>query len=233
MKKSANKITSIGRNSELKDDGNCDSSLASNTVDRSARSSGGRSSLSPSVTKMRKEGFLEKFRKHMTAVAYAEAGEFEVAQEVVNFSRGSSTVLLVIEGTTPDPSTFEHALHLCRRTNSELDVLQVIEVSDGTDDYKDVRRSLSDVSQNIVGIMKKAEDRGISLKVTVRLGDVNEKLFNYASRHRDVVMVILDSAKARSVSENRKALKRLGERLARKLSIPLITVDPREPICVR
>ncbi|MGB9618264.1 MAG: hypothetical protein ACPL7J_13155, partial [Desulfomonilaceae bacterium] len=71
------------------------------------------------------------------------------------------------------------------------------------------------------------------VKVTIRLGDVNQKLINYAKRHNEVSMVILDSPKMRGASEHDRTWKKMIQDLAQKLSVPLITVGSRELACAR
>jgi hypothetical protein len=181
----------------------------------------------------KKPGFLERFRSHMSAVAYAEAGEYTAATELIDSSRRENSVLLVIEGEDLAPSTLSYALNLCRRTKSHLDILQVIERPGEDQDYESLGRALSQVSANIVKLVQKTDDENIPIKVTIRLGDMNQKLVNYAQRHNEVAMVILESSKIRCTSADHKAWKRIVEGLAQKVSVPLITVDPREPVCAR
>ncbi|MGC8905810.1 MAG: universal stress protein [Desulfomonilaceae bacterium] len=185
------------------------------------------------VQTVKKRGFLESLRKHMSAVAYAESGEFDAARDLMTSSRPHSSILLVIEGASPAASTFDYALNLCTRTRSQLDILQVIEMTKGDDGYAGLRQALSEVSENIVRLMQKVENGNVPVKVTIRLGDVNQKLINYAKRHNEVSMVILDSPKMRGASEHDRTWKKMIQDLAQKLSVPLITVGSRELACAR
>jgi hypothetical protein len=177
-----------------------------------------------------KEGLLEKIEQHMTAAVYAEAGQFESAQEFLVSSRSPKTVLLVIEGAVPDQATFAYAVNLSKRTKGELDILQVIEKSNSKNDYEYLSQAVAVGSQNIVRLVRELEEAGVPFKVTIRLGDLNQKLFNYARRHKDVSMVILDSVHVRASSEERNGWAGLLENISRQLSVPLITVTPREPM---
>jgi hypothetical protein len=175
-------------------------------------------------------GLLEKIEQHMAAAVYAEAGQFESAQEFLASSRSPKTVLLVIEGAVPDQATFAYALNLSKRTKGELDILQVIEKSNTKNDYEYLSQAIAEGSQNIVRLVRELEEAEVPFKVTIRLGDLNQKLFNYARRHKDVSMVILDSVHVRASSDERNGWAGLVENIARQLSIPLITVAPREPV---
>ncbi len=145
----------------------------------------------------RLKNFRERLQQHMAAIAYAEAGEFEAAAELAEPLIKSKTVLLVIEGESPSPEPFAYALNLCKRTDSELDVLQVIEQSRKDGDYELLSHKMTEGSRNIVGLVRQLEQENIPFKVTIRLGDVSQKLFNYARRHKDVTMVIFDSPSLR------------------------------------
>ncbi len=178
---------------------------------------------------IQKEGFLGKIEQQMAAATYAEAGQFESAQEFLAPPSRPKTVLLVIEGAFPDRATFAYALNLSKRTNGELDILQVIEKSKSKDDYESLSQAIAEGSQNIVRLVRELEEAGVPFKVTIRLGDLNQKLFNYAKRHKDVSMVILDSLHARAGTGEKKGWAGVGEDVARQLSIPLITVASKEP----
>ncbi len=177
--------------------------------------------------KPQKEGLLEKLQRHMVAAAYAEADELESAREFMSTTRSLKTVLLVVEGAVPDSATFTYAVNLCKRTNSHLDILQVIEKSDAEADFSDLSQSLAEGSHHIIGLARKLEESRVPFKVTVRFGDVNEKLENYTRRHKDVSTVVLDSAKARADSSDNGAWARVLENIAHQLSVPLVTVVPR------
>ena len=180
--------------------------------------------------KPQKEGLLEKLQRHMVAAAYAEAGELESAQEVMSTARSLRTVLLVVEGSVPDPATFTYAVNLCKRTNAQLDILQVIEKSYTNGDYSDLSQLLAEGSHHIMGLVRKLEESRVNFKVTVKLGDINEKLTNYTKRRKDVSTVVLDSAKARADSSDNGAWARVLENIAHQLSVPLVTVVPRNAV---
>jgi hypothetical protein len=170
----------------------------------------------------------ERFQQHMAAAAYAEAGEFEAAAELTEPAVTSKTVLLVIQGESPSPEPFAYALNLCKRTNAELDLLQVIEQSRERDDYELLSHKMIEGSRNIVSLVRQLEEEDIPFKVTIRLGDVSQKLFNYARRHKDVAMVIFDSPSIKKGSEMSQTWSRLLENISHQLSIPLITVEQKE-----
>jgi len=165
----------------------------------------------------------------MAAIAYAEAGEHESAKELLETPQKSKTILLVIEGESPDSATFAHALSLCKRTRSELDILQVISNHLSKGDYGSLSEKMALGSRNMVDLVRQLEQSDIPFKLTIRLGEVSQKLFNYARRHKDVVMVIVDSPAAREESRRDKVCDRMLEEISRQLSIPVTTVLRKSP----
>ncbi len=175
-------------------------------------------------SKAKKPSLRERLQQHMAAIAYAEAGEFQSAEELIQPAPKSRTVLLVIEGENPDPSAFSYAVNLCKRTNAELDILQVIEISGKGEDYELLSQKMARSSRHLVDFVRQLEQTAVPFKVTMRLGEPGSKLFNYAKRHKDVAMVILDSPKARESTAKNDAWARWVRELSRQLSIPLIAV---------
>ncbi len=177
----------------------------------------------------KKKSFLQRLQSHMAAVAYAEAGEYQSARELLDPVPRSKTVLLVIEGETPDAASFSHALSLCKRTGGDLDVLQVIPLIGGESHYERLRDEMTRGSGHLADLVRQAHEAGVPFKITVRQGEVNEKLFDYAKRHKDVAMVILDSPRARAALPKDKVWDRFAESVCQQLSIPLVTVMPKDP----
>jgi hypothetical protein len=167
--------------------------------------------------------FLQRLHSHMAAVAYAEAGEYQSARELVESVPRSKTVLLVIEGKTPDPASFSHALSLCRRTGGDLVVLQVIPFSD-----KRPTGYIDEGPGQLAVLVQHAASAGVTVEITTRRGEVNEKLVDYAKRHKDVTMVILDSPRFRAKLPKDQVWSRLAQAVTQELSIPLITVMPKD-----
>jgi hypothetical protein len=228
------KMTKDGKTSMLNADASSDSGgsegleeLTKNSL-KSGQFTEGRASDEDGPATSRFRSLRERFQKHMAAAAYAEAGEFDAATEIAQPLVKFKTVLLVIEGESPSPEPFAYALNLCKRTNAELDLLQVIEQSRKDDDYELLSNKMTEGSRNIVALVRQLEEDGIPFKVTIRLGDVGQKLFNYAKRHKDVSMVIFDSPRLRKGPEKSPAWSRLLENISHQLAIPLVIVEQKQ-----
>jgi hypothetical protein len=172
---------------------------------------------------------LQRLQNHMAAIAYAEAGEYQSARELLESVPKSKTVLLVIEGDAPDPASVSHALNLCKRTGGDLEVLQVLPLISGDSNDDPPGQEIEGTSGQLVPVVRRALSAGVTVRITMQKGEVNEKLFDYARRHKDVAMIILDSPRLRTNLPKDKVWPRLAESVAQQLSIPLITVMPKEP----
>jgi len=177
-----------------------------------------------------KKSLSERLKADFAAVAFAEAGEFETAREMAARKGKPRTVLLAIEGELPSKMAFEHALGLCKRMGAELDVLQVVETPQDLSDPTELGRRMSEASSNVVRFLQEAQQQGIPFKITLRLGDVNDKLIDYVKRHKDVAIVVFDSPRAGSTDGQSRNWRRLAERFSQKLAVPLVTIADRNPL---
>ena len=171
----------------------------------------------------KKMGLKNRLVARLAAVAFAEAGEFETADELLLPSK-RQTVLLVIEGEIPDEGTFNYAMRLCQRIGGEIDILQIMDRTSDSNDYDLLSRRMSLGSNHMVTLMQRLERENVPFKITIRIGDLNQKLFNYARRHKDVAVLVLDSPKAKAGPKRGGVWSGLAESLSRELSIPLVTV---------
>ena len=160
----------------------------------------------------------EKLEHHLMAAAFAEAGEFETAREMLPGYERKQTVLLAIEGTEPSPATFDYAVSLCRRVNAHMDILQM--KSDWNSDGDGPSQALS-------ALLPALEHEGISFSVTVRNARPNEILYDYVRIHRDVVTAVIDSPSLRNRETDGAYWTETLRSIAEKLCVPLVTASQR------
>lgn len=160
----------------------------------------------------------EKLESHFTAAAFAEAGEFETARQLLPQYERKQAVLLAIEGETPARATFDHALNLCKRVQANIDILQIR--SNGRSDEDGPSEALS-------ALLPKLEERGISYRVTVRRARANDILYDYVRTHRNVVTAIVDSPSLMNREAEEARWKETLKDIAEKLCVPLVTATQR------
>ncbi|MEW6533703.1 MAG: hypothetical protein AB1473_22935 [Thermodesulfobacteriota bacterium] len=190
----------------------------------------GRASNGGVLGTSKRKSFSEKLQLDFAAVTFAEAGEFETARDIAATKNKARTVLLVIEGESPIKMSLNHALGLCKRMGAELDVLQVIQTPQDLSDPNELGRRMAEASSNIVRCLQDVQRHEIPFKVTLRLGNANDKLVDYVKQHKDVGIVVLDSPQAGSPDTRSRQWRRLVERLSQKLAVPLVTITDRNPL---
>jgi len=174
--------------------------------------------------------FFQRVQDYVTASVFAQAGDFETAAETLQAAERHRTVLLVIEGKTPDEAAFHYALGACKRTGAQMDILQLIDESaDGLDAAK-LTRIGAELSERLGNLLQELKTEKIPFRLTVRSGDVRERLYRYAMRHTDIVMAVYDPSKPAEQSAGSRGRQRMVEKISRRLSIPLVIVSEREPL---
>ncbi len=161
----------------------------------------------------------EKLANHFTAAAFAEAGDFETARQMLLGRQRKPTVLLAIEGEVPNEVTFDYTINLCRRLNADMDILQMI--SNGCPAENGPTEALS-------ALFPRLEHEGISFKVTVRMARADKILYDHVRIHRHVVTAVIDSPNLRNKEATETYWRETFRNITRKLSVPLVTALQRE-----
>ena len=125
--------------------------------------------------------WVSAFDQMMSAATFAEAGDHHTALEI-NGRKSHRTVLLVIEGEQSHRRDFDYAVGLCKRTQSELEILQVLSNAE----------QVPKGQTNLISLFEELETDEIPFRATILLGEVRQRLYNYAKRHTDINTVVLD-----------------------------------------
>ncbi|MFH0958074.1 MAG: hypothetical protein V1897_05145 [Pseudomonadota bacterium] len=185
-------------------------------------------SLAPQDIKARIHGSNEsrvgKFERSMSAVAFAEAGEFESANEIFLPESKPHVVALVIDNSNPNHHAIDYTVNLCRRIGATMDVLITESDQIGLhDNHTDYERWFESV--DVAELTLFLRERNVQCQVHMFKGDIVENLGEYVRRHKEVTSVVYDAQiipQKGSRAENK--WHRVLETICRKLSIPLITV---------
>ncbi|MGD2080774.1 MAG: universal stress protein [Nitrospirota bacterium] len=148
----------------------------------------------------------KKFEDMMSAAAFAEAGEFETAQEL---ARGRKKVLLVLTGSERDARSMKYALNTAKRTDAALEVLAA---SKGAQ----ARRLLDDC-------VREAEGEGVDVTVAHKDGCIKEAIIDHTRKRRDFLCVVVESTGALNLECSQEAKKLEG--VWKKLGCPLVLVS--------
>ncbi|MEJ2314584.1 MAG: hypothetical protein P8Y85_07375 [Nitrospirota bacterium] len=149
----------------------------------------------------------KKFEEVMSAAAFAEAGEFETAQEL---ARGRMKVLLVLTGGERDSRSMKYALNTAKRTDAALEVLAAAQ-------GPRAKRLLEDC-------VLKAEGAGVDVAgVAHKDGCIKEAIIGHTRKRRDFLCVVVESTGALNFECSQEEKKLEG--VWKKLGCPLVLVS--------
>lgn len=118
-----------------------------------------------------------KIEDLLSAVSFAEEGEFETAREILQAGR---RVLLAFRDGRLDRRTLRYAANTCKRINAGLDILYVSQV-EGTGPV---------LSEGL----KEIHSEGIDCRVLRKDGCLKQEIIDYAAVHPEVLFVVTESA---------------------------------------
>ncbi len=119
----------------------------------------------------------KKIEDIMSAVSFAEEGEFATARELVKEER---RILLAIRAGQVDRKTFRYAVNTCKRIGAKLDVLY-ISPSSAEDTLLD--QCLADL-----------HEQGIDYRLIRKSGCMKQEIIDYTSAKKDVVFAVTESS---------------------------------------
>lgn len=164
------------------------------------------------------------------------------------------TVLLAIDGITPDQKAFRYAVALCKRIRAELSIFQIIRPRYYREHAKKVRRKASlarkymessmvaatfaeagehetaldvmaEASEEIRRLLQESQEAGVHCQFSIKSGSPEKEIVNYVNDHRNVVLTIYDiSDHDANEAVNISRKKNTLARIRKNLSVPLVTV---------
>src|SRR3989304_5461381 len=143
----------------------------------------------------------------MSAITFAEAGEFETAKEMEK----NGNVLLVLRGVESERKSLKYALNISKRIGAGLEVLFVSA-------QKGVGEVLGAIEK---AIEEKAKNEGVALRVERKNGCIKKEIVSYTRKRRDIKFVVVESAETLDIDCGDKKLADGWE----KLSCPLVVVS--------
>lgn len=147
----------------------------------------------------------KKVEDLMSAISFAEEGEFDTAREMIKEDR---RVLLAIKENHLDKKTFRYAINTCKRVGADLDIL-----------YVSSAEMLPPVLEQCVEDLKK---EGINFRVVRKNGCLKQQIIDYTNNKKEVLFAVTKSLENLDLDCIGKG-KRLSEAWHR-LRCPLVVV---------
>jgi hypothetical protein len=151
-------------------------------------------------------GLRKKIEAIMSAITFAEEGEFETAKTLLNTRKRG---LLTIRNGKTDPKTCTYALNTCKRIGIGLDLLVVGETE---------REGLD---PSIQPFLTQLEAESIAFSLIRKTGCIKQAIINYTEAENDIVFVVIESQDTldRNCAKDRHLTK-----LWQELKCPLVVV---------
>lgn len=149
--------------------------------------------------------FGKKIEDLMSAVSFAEEGEFNTAKEMLKEDR---RVLLAIKREQMDRRTFRYAINACKRIGADLEILYIspVEAIDPA-----LEQCLSEI-----------RDEGINYRLTHKNGCLKQEIIDYTNSKKGVLFAVTESSENLDVDCKGKD-KKLSEAW-QDLKCPLVVV---------
>lgn len=164
-----------------------------------------------------------QFEKSMSAAAFAEAGEFDVASQILHPETKPHTVLLVIERDTPNANAIEYTVNLCKRVGAIMDIIVTQPAGSKHKHQKTAQTGVSD-TQKISELSQLLREKDVTYHMYILEGDIVEKLGDYVRQHKEVTTVVYDSPRIEESHSKDDTWHKVVDTICTRLSIPLITV---------
>jgi hypothetical protein len=139
---------------------------------------------------------FQKIEEAMVAATFAEAGEHEFASSLLSSGKTShKKVLLSTDCPVVTGKVLDHALQLCKRLGSMLEVYQIIP-SEAV--ASSPREFFEAGTRRLQSIQDKLSRIGISYKYAIKEATLEEELKIVAENRRDIMAVIIPMCEGRS-----------------------------------
>ena len=122
-------------------------------------------------------GVKKKIEDLMSAVSFAEEGEFEAAR---GFLKRDRRILLAVRKGQVDRKTFRYAMNTCRRIGASLDVLYIAS-GDAPDPELDER-------------LAELTAEGLEYRLVRKGGCLRQEIVEYTTAKKDVVFAVTESS---------------------------------------
>jgi K+-sensing histidine kinase KdpD len=164
---------------------------------------------------MRWSEIRKRIEEAMTAVAFAEEGEFETARQMLkNKKTANKRVLLGTDAEEIDRQFIKYALQLCNRLGAGLEIVHLVEEKDPNS---------GPPNRELQQLKKSLEEKNIVYQA-VAGGSLEEEVERYSKGRRDILCVVLESSTVQPQEKHGAAGKRENKFL-KNLSCPVVLFE--------
>ena len=147
----------------------------------------------------------KKLEGLMSAISFAEEGEFDTAREMMKEDR---RVLLAVKEGHLDRKTFKYAINTCKRVGADLDILYI--------------SPAEKISPALVQCLEEVKKEGIRFSVVQKNGCLKQQIIDYTNTKKEILFAVTESLETLDLDCAGKG-KRLSEAW-QSLRCPLVVV---------
>jgi len=146
---------------------------------------------------------FKKLEEAMTAATFAEAGEFEMARQLLKTNKNAhKRVLLGTDKPEIAPRTISYALHLCQRLGGGLEIFHMLHTLE-----KETASELSQEEAPLSALNSSLQEKGVIYQPFNGLGCLADEVLRHAGARRDILCVVFDAlepdgSRCRKAKEN-------------------------------
>ncbi len=149
--------------------------------------------------------FSKKIEEMLSAISFAEEGEFQTAREIL---REDKRVLLALKETAIDNRTLVYALNAVKRVGAALDILLISQSSD--------------MDQMIKKFIADLNNEGVEHRLIQKSGCLKDEIIDFTKRNNNILFVVVESSD--SLDTDCKQKNRKFAETWRRLNRPLVVV---------
>ncbi|MGV1100939.1 hypothetical protein ACUUL3_16205 [Thiovibrio sp. JS02] len=139
---------------------------------------------------------FKKLEESMASAAFAEAGEFETARQLLKpVKNAHKRVLLGTDKAEIDAKTIGYAMRLCQRIGGNLEIFHVLRMSDAK-----MATEIEQKKDLIDALKAKFGTKGISYQLVMGQDCLADEVLKHTTTRRDLLCVVFDALEAGSSS---------------------------------
>ena len=150
--------------------------------------------------------FFDNFEKVFASAAFAETGEFETAGEILESNKNAhKNVLLVTNGEEISQNAINHAVNLCKRVGTNLEIIHSVE----TQDSELEKELYQQKKEKLQSILKHFNSIGVGFELHFDFGRFPETFIEKIKNRCDIFCVVLSATKQQTSGRKSNHVKKL------------------------
>jgi hypothetical protein len=136
------------------------------------------------------KNFFDTFQETMAAAAFAEAGEFETALQMMTSKKNANKkILLGTEGNTSLAKTAQYAFNACTNLGTNLEVLHLIRQTELVETQKNTAKINK---ENLISSKLNFKDIGVLYCPVFSKDPLEVEVARFAMNRGDILFVVLN-----------------------------------------